>query len=899
MAVYTPPIVFSSAKDITNPRYAEFIDGPYLDSRGTDTPVTVSGTTGDITVTLAPYLGSRSYALNEVATDGAGNGYASLVAANVGNALPAVVNADWALLPVAWDHTATYALGAYATNFNTLFKVDGVPTVYYSIQAGNINNALTDTAWWSTQPPTRLIGTTYDIGVVTTDGVLDYISLQAANVGNFVTNPAWWLPVDFDAALRGNRGLFRAADASDTLAALDPNYPGYLLDYTNTGRVIRLKVAPQPWSNLTTYAIADTVTRNGIIYTAAAINTNSDPTTDPVNWTISPLTVQWVWGSIKHWTDYYTATVTIKSEDLRSTDTVYEYRLGTYSATTGWPTSGTYHEGRLILNSCATGSGNVVGYPNRIDMGQPNLGFAFAPTAPDGTVADNNGITMTLNAADNESIQSLASTVDGIAVFSSLGEWNIAASNLNDPITPTSAQAKRGTTFTGAPVDNCALTSSHAFIQGNRRRLLEYKQFVDMTAYQVRPNGADLTKDCQHLTVGGIAEVVYQKIPQPVIWCLGGRVNETTCKQGIVEHPHTLFGIGYTRNPDETYIAPFSVEHGYEYLVGGPIPRVSIAVQYGGSLTKQYLYCSTSSGFEGGTAFGDIEIMDPPLDTAGLDADMVFITDKESVGTVTDAQKLLASGCFLDRAIQPAGAKLWADGTGVTFYGMWPFARQFVTFTIMGKRIGSADNNQFLVNNDGTVDVPFSNGASTSHAPAGDFSVWDVNNAAIIGDVNLADGYQAFVLDPNGTSYGLSGYDIVADQTYEITKYMAYFGLPYRRRGRTLRPLLGSQNGPTPFGKTVRNARMALSVDHAHEISIGSTFPAVDFVSPATLAPLTLTKGGAADETALGIGDLTSGIFRDNVTDDYGYDGTLCWEQTEPYPGAIIGVGGFYSVDDV
>jgi len=883
-AIVTPyfqPWAFSSLRGVLDgPRYEQFIDGPYLDSTSLTDKATVSATTGAITVKLYVWDATVTYNIGSIAVNSSGVGFTSLINANLNNALPANTDAHWAELPQVWNSGTTYSIGqkVYSIGFNTIPNVYHEPEVFYSLQNSNTNKDPDhQPSFWSRTPPTYAAGTTYGLGdtvlytASANDNGKSYVSIQAGNVGHTPSSsPTFWMPVDFQAAL--NIPFFTTIDCADTAVSSS-------VAYGQAGRVFRLKVGPQPWSNLTTYSTGDLVNFNDIIFKSLTnTNLNHEPDTDAVNWQVQTTTIQWTWGYLQTFTNEYTAVLTLKGADLSSSNPIWEWRFGRYCDRSGWPGKAAYHEGLVVLAGLD---------PNVIVMGQPDQGFSFSPTAPDGTVSDGNGITMTLNGGENEHIQALETTVDGIACFTDVGEWIIAASNLNDPITPTSVQAKRGTTFTGAEVQTATLNSSHAFVQGNRRHLLEYKSFIDVSAYQVRPNAADLTRDCQHLTQNGICEIGFQRIPQPVIWVTTGRLSPYTpvCNPtDTTFFQRKIFGIGFARDPDNQYVAPFSIEHGTEFVNGTSRDWRYFAVQNGEYDTQQYLYTMAFDDPALETNRGYIEMLEPAVDTSGFDdSRMTFYNDGAHGGvTLTTTQRIIAASCFLDAAVSPVGYKEDADFTGVTFYGIWPHRGNTVSFVIMGKYIGD-----FAVALDGSVHVPFSKGASTTALPNGDFSTFDLGMAAALKNADLFNtlpfNYQEFLADDNGDPFGTG-------ITSGVNFYGAYFGYKYRRRCKTLRPLIGSQNGPT-FAKTVRNARMGVYVNAAHEVSIGGSF--------ANLVPLALTVDGPRNVTVLAADGLTTGIFRDHVKADYDYDGQLCLEQTEPYPGGILAVGGFDNVVDV
>lgn len=849
----------------------EFIDGPYFDSPGDNIPVTVSGTTGSITIRIHAYTTLAIYSMGEVAYDGT-NYFASLVNNNINNALPTPPAATgfWASLPTAWSAVTTYFLGQPA--LNTIEDENGVFTTYYSIQAANLNHALTDPAWWATTPLDYSGATTYSDGAIVRDPNPPnayYVSIVGANIGNALANTAFWMPFDIEAAveerysivtgMRSKGALIFGEDDGDTTQ-------------DNMGRLIRLKASPQKWFPDHTYAANDLVNYKDNIYLSLqAANLNKVPDQEAAWWELQSRTIQWTWGQITDVIDSFTATVLIKGDDLPDTNPVYEFRLGLYSDSTGWPQCGTYHEGRIWL------AGSV---PNRFDAGRPNKGYDFTPTAPDGTVADDNAMSYTLNAATNESIHALASIAEGVLVCTSEKEWLVSASNLNDPLTPTSIQAHPVTTFGTTNREAATIPSGVAFIQSGRRRLMEFRAFVDQASYQSRLNSLDLTRRCQHLTVDGIIEACYQRIPQPVIWCLPGGVVESTqdtystcpvtgvtTNQITNETPRSkLFGIGYSRSIDTAYNAPFSFEHGKELQTEGVMTTTSICVQRGQLDTAEYLYQAVADDELG---MNWIEVLQPIFESTPLGDTFNLDGTVNQFGTLSKA-------FMLDSAMTPTGAIIALDGLSVTFYGLYYLAGYEVSFTCRGKYVGN-----YTIAADGSVVVTFITGT---------FEKTDIGRAMQVTAPNatlLPASFQDFLLDENGNTGVLNPSSSVSSDLF-----YGQFGFAYRRRGQMLRPSSPGANGPA-FAKIRRNERMGIYVDAAQEVSLGDTFE--------TLFPLQFTlprTDGKIGTEPLTRADFVTGIFRDEVNDDNTFDGALCWEQTRPVPGAILAVGGFEELTD-
>ena len=207
--------------------------------------------------------------------------------------------------------------------------------------------------------------------------------------------------------------------------------------------------------------------------------------------------------------------------DLLYTNPITTWRLGLYSNTnSGWPTCGTYHEGRIFL------SGSV---KNRFDGAVPNQDLSlgsinFAPTEPDGTVTDSNGITYTLTGPDVNSILWMKPDLQGILMGTEKEEWLVQATTLNAPLTPTSIQAHRvtriGSSFdapTALPVQTDHTT---VFIHRHKRKVMEY--FADI--FSGKFSAPNIALMASHLTARNVVELSYQQSLSPVIWarCLDG-----------------------------------------------------------------------------------------------------------------------------------------------------------------------------------------------------------------------------------------------------------------------------------------------------------------------------------------------------------------------------------------
>jgi len=320
---------------------------------------------------------------------------------------------------------------------------------------------------------------------------------------------------------------------------------------TDVGRLIRIRSAPAAWSSGTTYAVGDTATgSDDIVYTSmTAGNIAHNPTTDAVNWSVSGTSVIWSAARITARASTTSVTATIEGTTLLNNAATTHWRLGVYSDTTGWPTCGTLHEGRLYL------SGVVA---NRIDGSMVGKHFNFTPTTDDGTVQDNHAIAAIADAPELNKVLWLDTDEQGLIIGTQSGPWRVRASANDDPITPASVQERKVLGIGCANVEAVRAERTLLFVQRHQRKVLEFGYFQEVGGYHA-PN---LTKTASHLTVGGIAEIRWQLEPQPMIWARR--------TDGV------LLSCAYKRDPDEYYAGwakhTLASNRDVESLSTGPSP---------------------------------------------------------------------------------------------------------------------------------------------------------------------------------------------------------------------------------------------------------------------------------------------------------------------------------------
>lgn len=422
---------------------------------------------------------------------------------------------------------------------------------------------------------------------------------------------------------------------------------------TDVGRSVRLFSEPAAYDAGTAYSQGDTVKYADAYYSALKATTGMTPDVSIDDWAVSTSAAIWTWATIVKVTTPTDVNISVAGPALLYNSPIETWQLGVYSDTTGYPTCGVYHEGRLWL-------AGAIG--NRIDASKTNpisnTTINMAPTNSDGTVADNNGISYVFNATDVNTIFWMKSTSQGIVCGTQGGEWLIRASATDDPITPTSIQAKRVTDYGGENVEACTANLTMVFVQRHGRKLLEY--FADV--FSGRFSAPNLARDAGHITKNGIKELAFQKERTPTIW-----TRDAT---------NALAGLSYQRDSLMTTQGP-SMKAWHRHELGSGRSVVSI-----------------SSG---------------PSANGNLDAlSMVTLGDGqyhvEQFMDLFDEGSLLTEAWFLDNAIVPSGGSISEDGASITLYGLWHLEGKSVAAWIGGLDAGD------VTVSGGQVTIPFRDG---------------------------------------------------------------------------------------------------------------------------------------------------------------------------------------------
>lgn len=212
-----------------------------------------------------------------------------------------------------------------------------------------------------------------------------------------------------------------------------------------------------------------------------------------------------------------------------------EWSLGAFSSTTGYPSSVTFFEQRLVFASTTE-------QPQTLFF---SVGGSFEDFA-DGTDADD-ALIYTLGSNQVNVIRYLQ-TGRVLLVGTSGGEFVVTSSS-DEPISPTNTVVRRQATYGSADIQPVQVANVTLFVQRAKRKLRELVFDLNTDSYQA----PDMTILAEHITASGIKEMSIQQEPDNIVWCVleNGKLVGMTYRREenvIAWHEHLIGGTFSTDN---------------------------------------------------------------------------------------------------------------------------------------------------------------------------------------------------------------------------------------------------------------------------------------------------------------------------------------------------------------
>lgn len=224
---------------------------------------------------------------------------------------------------------------------------------------------------------------------------------------------------------------------------------------------------------------------------------------------IKDAALDWTWLTITARSSTTVVTATIEGPDLSDSTARLDWRLGLWSDTTGWPSTGTFFEDRLTV-------GGVDISPQRLDMSRSGLYESFSPTDQDGTVTDDHAIGFSLNSNDVNFIRWMVPDEKALLVGTAGGEWPVRPSSLGEATTPTNVSGKQSTSYGSAPVAPIRAGKAVLFVQLAGRKLRELAYVFEADGFKA----PDMTLLAEHVSTPAMVELAYLKEPQSILFAV-------------------------------------------------------------------------------------------------------------------------------------------------------------------------------------------------------------------------------------------------------------------------------------------------------------------------------------------------------------------------------------------
>jgi hypothetical protein len=306
----------------------------------------------------------------------------------------------------------------------------------------------------------------------------------------------------------------RVTQSADTLYILHPDYPPQQLvrNSATSWSISDIVFTDGPYDALNTTATTLTpgaATGNTTLTASATTGINGGAgfqTTDVGRLVRLREGSTWGYAEITARTSTTVVDITVL-QTLTNTNAKANWRLGIWSDTTGWPRCGTFHDDRLFLAGAAL-------YPQRLDGSKTGVYTNFSPSASDGTVANDNGVSFTLNSDDVNALKWMHSDEKGLLCGTARGEWQVRPSSLTEAITPTNITGKPTTRYGSADVAPARSGKAVLFVQRAERKVREMAYLFEVDGFRA----PDLTLLAEHITRPGITEVTMQEQPQAILW---------------------------------------------------------------------------------------------------------------------------------------------------------------------------------------------------------------------------------------------------------------------------------------------------------------------------------------------------------------------------------------------
>jgi len=217
----------------------------------------------------------------------------------------------------------------------------------------------------------------------------------------------------------------------------------------------------------------------------------------------------WTWLEITARASTVSVTATIRGADASAGTATAAWRMGLWSDTTGWPAATVFYQGRLWFGT------NPLWSLPRLDGSNSGDFPNFAPSLPNGTIADNHAVSKLIGAGELNTIHDLKSVRD-LIVFTAGRDFRVTSGRIDEPITPLNIEAFPLTAHGTADVEPVEAFNSVLFAQRDGATLRQFGYAIEQDGYTAK----DQTIRAPHIghsgpadVDGGFSQIAYAQSP--------------------------------------------------------------------------------------------------------------------------------------------------------------------------------------------------------------------------------------------------------------------------------------------------------------------------------------------------------------------------------------------------
>jgi hypothetical protein len=194
-----------------------------------------------------------------------------------------------------------------------------------------------------------------------------------------------------------------------------------------------------------------------------------------------------------------------------ATPALATWRVGEWSATTGYPSLVTAFEDRIVWAASPIA-------PTTINMSNTGDYLNMAPTSIANVVAASNAVQLTLNGTTQDPIRWIHSDELGLLIGTKAAEWVCLSDITGAALSPVNLPSARESTEYGSAssTEPVRIGKYLLFMQNSRRKIREMVYAFQFNSFLA----PDITVPSEHLTESGLQDMCYQQEPFSLLWCL-------------------------------------------------------------------------------------------------------------------------------------------------------------------------------------------------------------------------------------------------------------------------------------------------------------------------------------------------------------------------------------------